>query len=203
MKKILLVLALLLGPLSIARATVTEIDIADFKADVFNPLLKGMFPREIKITFLQEKEQTIIYFRDALGVDGIILSKVEKDLLAGYVDKYFEWKKQATEKGVSLEKEIGKNNAEQSFFQIGSDFHLCHPINVTSTFFTQKDMSYQFVLSMDELMDSENEYLKHKIDDRYFSIKEAKQLRDALSQDALDRSIAVFKKKQAVANDFK
>ncbi len=166
---------------------------------------KKIFDKQIKVTYTKEDKQSNIYFEDTLGVSTLCLVPDERiEKLISYIDKFEEWKKKAAAERSSWRREIGTVKVEKTFFRIEDNLHSGYPAEFSTSFFTQPNRTYQFVMNFGSIQADDNQFMTHKdLNDRYMSSAQAKKLKDSLTSAAIEKAVAKYDTDKKVADEFK
>ena len=113
-----------------------------------------------------------------------------------YLQKFLDWESKAAAKGVTLDKPIGEITSRESVFTINGTVQHFGPIKATFNFATLRGL-YKLQIDfsgLDEL---------HNPSSRVLSSTQVETFRHAISQPAVDRAIAKFKKQKSIEAEFK
>ena len=180
-----------------------EIVIYQGKASHFNEFLEGMTDAQFAIKY--DTEEKIYYFFSSgiMNKGWVKLTENQLVVFRSTLNKYLQWEKTAIEK----QAEINKEFPESALFcdvlwKFGEDWYSSN-LTMSFKFFSQSKTRHQFILYSNNVSSSSNEFVDYKIEPFYLDKKQASDLIDGISEEAIKNSIAEAAKKQEVEDLFK
>jgi hypothetical protein len=173
------------------------------KAAQYNEVWKNQFASDLLVRYDDTRGRLAFYSDETLTTFVFYLTRSEADSLARRIAKYQKWNRQATEKGVAIEKEIGTVDADFSGWRMGDEWSVGTSFAFNVSFFSQNTKVHQMVLSFPKLQSRSNEFDTHTAETLYFGWDEAAALAKLLQPGALDAWLAKHKTQKAVEEEFK
>ena len=134
----------------------------------------------------------------AFEVDDSFISE-----MTNIIQKYKDWNKKASTKGIKLDKEIARLKTKKAFWKWGDDWHSSRPIYVTFQFFSQSTQKHQLVLLFSKMQSPYNQYSDHQAETLYFDYSEALKLIRVFSKQRFEKFKKELERKKNIEDEFK
>lgn len=202
MKKYLYLLILFMcvatGPVIAKEYTVKT----GLKTNVWNDILDHLISQKMHFSYDTESQSLLWYVDYPIFPIAISLKDTVRRTLLEYIQKYKEWNRKASRKGIRVDKKIGDLPSTTIWFKYGDDW-IEDNVMTHVGFFSQSPQRHQLVIYFPKLRSMYNEFITYKPDTLYFWWNEVIDLEKAISDKALKKYIDEVKKKQSVEKDFK
>ena len=165
-------------------------------------MLKQFFDSDVIVRFDNAKSETSIYFDDTICKPSFTLDSEKMLEFNSLLDKYFEWNKKATEKGVKIEKEIGRFTTN-CYFKYGDEWYGPSTAEVVLTFFSRSENQHELVVEITKLYSPTNNYITCAPSAQYFIFKSVKILRKFNSIDFIQKKVKENDKQKSIESEFK
>ena len=169
----------------------------------YNQLMKVNHNYNLRVNYNTTNKTIIMYTGQSIVTSGVVLNMTQVDELIASIDKYFEWRLKATEKGVMLNKVIKSVNIDKCFWKYGNaDWNIGNP-NTIEVFFSSLNLfNHQLYFEFPKFESSKRYSLNHKVDAIFLSFKQATALREALTTKSIDKFLREWAKQQVISNEF-
>nr|WP_320049773.1 hypothetical protein [uncultured Desulfuromonas sp.] len=200
MKNIVILLLLVFPVMGFAESIKYR---SDIKPKHYNDVWKKQYDSATRIDYDPEKDTFDFYIKESLYLVGFTLSRAQANDLIQAIDKYKEWNIKASNKGVTLEKEISQFQSSGTFWQVGNgDWSFGDGVNISTQFFSLNTKVHQLVIFFPKFVSKYNQYSSHRPDELYFSYSEALKLRDALKPEEVSKFMVKAKKQAEIDAEF-
>jgi len=186
-------------------------DLGTVQAKQHNSVLKRILPTKIGFYFFGDDikgkkkiEKIRMSIQGTIYYTTFTFTDAQRKLVLKHIAKYKEWNKKAISKEVKIEKNIGKIEGVAASFVIGKgDNHYSGKSNSLSfTFFSRSKKQHELVIDFSKLKKTSNRFITYMPNTLYLTWENVIQLEETISEAKIERGIASFHRKKAVAADF-
>ncbi len=168
------------------------------KGFAYNELMKGLIDTDYAIKYDDQKQVFYLFKANLLTASWIEFSNENLATLRANLQKYQEWEKAASAKGVELEKALPDSEiATKVVWKLGEDWHHADDLTVGFLFFSQSTKRHQLVIQTNNVSSSDNEFVSFSLDPIYLDKKQTSALLDAISEKSLKKALDKLKKQKA------
>lgn len=173
------------------------------KANIYNDILGGFVDQKMHLSYDTEDDEFLLYVDYMIWPIAIQFTDTLRTTLLTYIQKYKEWNKKATEKGVELEKEIGILPLTKIWFKSGDTWARDNSAEIHTKFFSQSAKKHQLIIYFEILSSVYNEYNTHRPDALYFWWKDVIAFEKAINDRSYQKYIEEIEKKKSIEDEFK
>lgn len=201
MKRLLLILCFML----VSTPAFCGSDIyAIIDAKAYNEFLNRSLPTQFFISMDEENPGVAgIMINETIYKALILIDEPRRNRIISIINKYIEWNKQASANNVNLEKEIDTVNVTDICFSLGNENYVAYSADIKFSFSSENTKTHRLGIDFEEFHGRQNEFVTFKPQDLYLNYSSAVKLRDALTDESLNKSIANMKKEKAISEQFK
>jgi hypothetical protein len=175
----------------------------ELTANIYNDFLSNLIGQGMRLNYDTEQGTFLWYVDYTIFPVAIQFTDTVRHTLSGYIEKYKEWNKKASEKGLKVDKEIGELPATAVYFKYGDGWEKDSRATIHVKFFSQDAQKHQMIVYFETLESDYNEYTKHKPDALYFWWNDVVRFETAISENSVNQYLSEVEKKQSIEEDFK
>ncbi|MCD4817430.1 MAG: hypothetical protein K8S23_01915 [Candidatus Cloacimonetes bacterium] len=169
------------------------------QTNTWNNLLESFINRDMHLTY-EPESNSLTWYVNSIAIS---LKDTVRVTLLDYIQKYKKWNIQASQKNVTLDKEIGDLPLTTVYFNYANDFGTDHSVKIHVKFFSQSTQRHQLVIYFDKLTSTYDEYFTNRPDDLYFWWDDVTSFEKAISDQAVKKYIYEVNKKKNIEKEFK
>lgn len=171
-------------------------------ANVYNDFISNFVEQGMRLNFDTDKSSLLWYVDYMMFPVAILFTDTLRHALAEHIEKYKDWNKKATEKGVKVDKEIGELPATTVWFKYGDDWEKDSNAKIHVKFFSQNSQKHQLIVYFEELESDYNEYTTHSPETLYLWWADVIAFENAISDTSAQQYLLGVSKKQSIEEDF-
>ena len=166
-------------------------------------MLNRFIDSSLSLSYTPDSDTPVaLYQKSVLATAAYLMNQEDKDALIQILDKYLEWRLKAIENKVKIEKKIDIDFDSFAAFFYGGSLHLAENGKISGTFFSRNETTHELVLTFDDLVSRENEYIDHKPESVYIEYENILEFKKLLSDQKIDEVIEEIKKQNEVDSLF-
>lgn len=173
------------------------------KANIYNDILGGFVDQNMHLSYDTEDKKFLLYIDYMIWPIAIEFTDTLRITLLTYIEKYKEWNKKASQKGVKLEKEIGVLPQTTVWFKSGDSWEIDFSVVIHVKFFSQSTQKHQLIIYLETLTSADNKYITNQPEALYFWWKNVVAFEKAIIDESIEVYINEVQEKQNIEEEFK
>jgi len=173
------------------------------KANIYNDILGGFVNQNMHLSYDTEDKKFLLYIDYMIWPIAIEFTDTLRITLLTYIEKYKEWNKKASQKGVKLEKEIGVLPQTTVWFKSGDSWEIDFSVVIHVKFFSQSTQKHQLIIYLETLTSADNKYITNQPEALYFWWKNVVAFEKAIIDESIEDYINEVQEKQNIEEEFK